>query len=254
MKSRNTIFFAPLALIAMAATGHAAFSLIDNMEGANGWSGDGTLTADPAGSGNQVFSVANTGSTTTSHLSLGSGIASGTTGTLFFRVRAAGNTAAGTFDWVFGSTSVASPSEWSDFNGYGAMNNSASNGDAANPMAVRDGTSFDFFGPASADTWYNVWLVLNNDTEQTTMYFNTGLGTPATDPSTLSSSGAFRNTGSDPLINLFVRNNGGAGSIGYLDDVYLDTTGANLTNPIPEPSSSLLAGLLFGLGVLRRRR
>jgi len=268
MKIRSLIAIPLVAMLGINA--QAAFVLVDDMEGANNWSAfdgtPGTIVTDPADSGNNVFSLGFTThvNQSDSYLSLGAGIAHGTTGTLFFRVRAAANTADGEFDWVFGSTTTANPgatgtsgagaNAWDQYDGYGAMNNKESNGDVDNPMTVRDGTGFNFFGPAAADAWYNVWLVLDNDTKVTTMYYNTGFATPATDPSTVSATGAFRTPSNDDLINLWVRNNSGDGAIGYIDDVWLDTTGANLANPVPEPSISLLVGLFAALSLLRRRR
>lgn len=242
-----------LIAVLLPTAAQAEFVLVDDMEGTDNWNAfdgtPGTLVADPANPNNQVFGIGfgTNANNSDSYLSLGSGIAHNTTGTLFFRVR----TTAGvpdapstkTFDWVFGTTTKANPgaagtaSAWNDFIGYGVMN---SDGGEGTEMGVRNGPtaggSFNFYGPASPDTWYNVWLVLNNSTKQTTMYYNTGQGTPASDPSTLSASGAFRNVNSDALIRLWARNNA-PGSTGYMDDVYLDTTGENLLNPLSTPGS-----------------
>ena len=53
--------------------------------------------------------------------------------------------------------------------------------------------------------------------------------------------------------SIFIRNNEAANS-GIIDDIYVDSTGINLTNPtaVPEPSTSLLA--LVGLAFAMRRR
>lgn len=254
----TTALFGILGALTTASS-HAAFVLLDNMEGGNNWSAfdgtPGTIVTDPANSGNNVFSIGygTNVNNSDSYLSLGSGIAHNTTGTLFLRVRTTANE--GAFDWVFGTTHVANPGAsgttgaWNSYVGYGVMNSS---GGTDTEMAVRDGTGFDFFGPASPDTWYNVWFVLDNENKETTMYYNTGFGTPATDASTLSATGGFRNVNTDDLINLWVRNNS-ASTTGYIDDVYLDTTGINLTNPIPEPSTAMIGGLGL-LALLRRRR
>ncbi len=234
------------------ATSQANFSLVDSMEGANNWTGAGGIVTDPANPSNNVYGIT-AGETTPigATLGLGSGIADGTTGTLFFRIRSTAD-ASGDFDWVFGS-SIDSPTDWGDYIGYGGMNSDESRTSPGEPMFVRD-DGFKSVGAASADTWYNVWLVLDNDGKETTMYYNTGLGTPATDSSTLFASGAFRNVNTDAITTLWVRNNE-PGTTGYIDDIYLDTTGSNLANPIPEPSSyALIAGMLGLCWIMLRRR
>jgi len=242
---------AALALTALSS--QAAFVLVDDMESGNNWASNGTaptggVVADPAGGGNNVYSIVGqadqNADASDAWLSLGTGIANNTTGTLFFRVRVADD--AGDFNWVFGSSDVADPGTWGDYEGYGVMD--SVNNTVGNEVAVRNGGSFTTFTSASADTWYNVWLVLDNTSDITTMYFGTGdSGTAATQ------SGTFRNGTTASLDRLFVRNNV-LDSTGYIDDVYLDTSGANLANPIPEPSS--LALLFCGAAsfVVRRRR
>jgi hypothetical protein len=92
--------------------------------------------------------------------------------------------------------------------------------------------------------------VVDNSTDQTTLYYNQGPDGAATGGGV---TGAFRNGTTAALSSFYARNNDG--SAAWIDDSYIDTTGSNLTNPvIPEPSSLLLSALgLTWILALRRR-
>lgn len=207
----------------------AQWSLIDDMEGANNWIGPGVLAEDPALPGNQVFASENTGTRVENYLTLANPIPEGATATLFFRLRS--TAPSGLVDWVVGTSDVAVPTNWPDFEGYLRFAEDGTVDDL--DIDVRNGGGFSEVGPAPADTWINVWLVLNNSDDTTDVYFNT---TPAdaTTPGTLSLIGSgFRNGTAASLITLLAINNE-PGTTGYLDDLYLDLSGENLTYPFSD--------------------
>ena len=245
--------FAALPLIAPA---FGAFVLVDNMESGNNWTniaGTTGVVADPAGGTNNVFRA--TAANGEARRSIPA-IANNTTGTLFFRVYTTAS--GGDADWIFGSATGTNPTAFNSYKGYGRL---ATNTDTGIDMDVRNTgvaatptTSGDFsqVGDASAVTWYNVWMVLNNTDDTTDMYFNTG--GDATTMGTLSFTGAAFRTGvaDGDLTSFLVRNNNN-NTTGYIDDIYVDTSAQNLINPIPEPSVAVLLGATALLGLRRRR-
>ena len=193
------------------------------------------VTADPDNPANQAVQVSSGGGN--AYIALGGGVAEGETSTLFFRARN-GNPG----DLVFGSSDVAAPAAWGDYEGYMRL--------AAGNVDVRDAGGFSNGGTYSADTWTNVWLVLDNASDMTTMYSSVGM-----EPAGNAVTGGFRNTTTDALVTANIRaGNNQAGVNGYLDDIYM-SAGTNLTNPVPEPNSLLLV-LISGFcltGLLRQR-
>ena len=227
-----------LTSFALAATSQASFILVDDMEGANNWtytqSGSG-FVADPADSANTVFAGQNPDDTVQNFYRSIPTIASGTTATLFMRVRSTADATTGenvATDWVFGSSDSATPSDWINFEGYGRLYDADDAAAAIGvTMEVRNSGDFVPVGTASADAWFNVWMVIDNTAQTTDIYFNTG-AVDATDASTQSyMDGGFRRADGNDLVSLFVRNNQGV-TTGYIDDIYIDTTGENLISPL----------------------
>lgn len=248
--------FSALAILTLPS--HGVFTLLDNFEGytagtnangVGGWTatGDTQFVADPSNPANIVLSSTHAGATTNVYKSMPT-ITDASTGTIFFRARATT-----TADFVIGSSDVAAPSGWADFEGYMRFTLDTANGNT-NDIDVRDGGGFAAAGTYVPDEWYNVWLVLDHAADTATLYVNQGSG----DATTAAGSGAFRTSGNavhDDITTFFLRSNRETFP-GLIDDIYVDTTGANLSNPvsvIPEPATSLLAlvGLAFGM---RRRR
>ncbi|MGJ8696777.1 MAG: hypothetical protein ACSHYF_10690 [Verrucomicrobiaceae bacterium] len=215
---------------------HAQWTLVDDMEGpTSNWQGEGTLNgdslivADPADPANKVFSCTHAAPRVPNHYTLPTPISEGSTATLFFRIRATAPD--GLVDWVVGSSDLTAPTIWGDFEGYIRL----ADGGTANDIDidVRNGGGFTEVGGAEPDVWINIWLVLNNTADTTDVYFNT-IPVAATSAGTTSfTGGAFRNGTTDGLITLLAINNR-AGTTGYLDDIYLDLSGENLTHPFAD--------------------
>jgi len=141
----------------------------------------------------------------------------------------------------------------------------------AGPLAtIKDGVDFTTRGSGSEATvltgqsnltWYNVWLVFDMDTWSTSsqdsgdvdVYISTGAapGSPTFD------SAVFRQDQANQTIDSLELVRGGRfGDVVYYDDIYIDTTGANLAYPVPEPTTTafVLGFLALGAVWYRRRR
>lgn len=244
--------FSTLAILGVAIVGglarqsHAQWAELGNFESASiglldgqeGWTTIGTeatyeVVVDPEDSGNQVLKATGwtgpgAGVQANAYLSLGSEtIPDGTTGTIFFRMRNTGiNLDNNGGDFVFGASDVAAPATWQDYEGYMVMREGM--------FQLRDATTNTNVGDYNSDEWYNIWLVLDHTADTSTLYASQG-SDPAAQVGTLS--GAFRTTNNDvhdDLVSLNVR----MGTLhntnmaeGFLDDIYVDTSGSNLILP-----------------------
>ena len=226
--------------VALSGPVQAGWVAISNLESATvgplgvqeGWTtvdserAEYTVAIDPSDSSNQaVLAVGDNnpdGESIQARAYIGLGTSSipvGDTGTLFFRMRASSGA-----DFVFGASDVAAPVTFSDFEGYMVM--------ASNEFRVRNGGTNAFVGSYTGDSWYNVWLVLDNAGNQSSLYVSQG-----TDPAELLGMGNFRTGNGDPsgdLVSLNLIMGQGhtqSGATGYLDDIYVDTAGRNLALP-----------------------
>lgn len=261
-----------LVLAGMSSTASAAFVLIDNFEsgytldanmnGVNGWVTDATgspysVAIDPDDAGNQVLKFSGTGSDKNARKSFANAIADNTTGTLFLRVRFEKNVN-NLLNANFGLTDqeTTTSSNFDPFNAQLSFDNNAR-------LKGRDGGGAEDLknGSAMADVvseWYNVWVVVDGTADTYKVFVQSDF-----DADFLTQTELFGNgTTNDPLNfrttsnlnaaidNLYFRAQNG---VIYWDDFYIDNTGSNFGNPVPEPASLVLAGL-GGLLVLGRRR
>lgn len=226
---RFPIFLLLLLSLAVSTSAHGQWALLSDFDalalgdlGSQGsWSTAGPssiyqIVVDPNDATNQALRANRdaTGSDPNAYIPLGSGIAEGATGTLFFRMR---NESLG--DLVFGSSDSSSPSTWNDYEGYMRMN--------AGDIEVRDGGAFKFGGTYNEDEWTNIWLVLNNQSDTITLYSSVGSAS-AIELAT----GDFRNGTTSTLVTANLRMGAAhLGMNGYLDDIYL-ASGELLSLPI----------------------
>lgn len=245
----------------------AQWQTLDNFEsltpgslnGQNGWvdngGGGGTLynvVNDPDDAGNQVLRVDRDPTmpppASSAYKTLGAPIVEGATGTVFarFRVQSVGGSQG---NLVFGTSRLAAPSDWSHYAGYGVAGGQSS---AAGTFQARDGAAFnDFPGAYQSNVWTNVWMVLDNNLDQTRYYLSEGNNAPV-ELTDANAPYGFRNgTDASDLLTFMIRTvNTTTDELQFIDDIYFDPTTANLTNPVPEPS----AGLLFFVGCLAAAR
>jgi hypothetical protein len=272
-------------LCLLPAPSFAAFVLIDNFDsgyalgalnGQNGWTnaapGGWTVAAAPAGG---VGNVA-TATTTTANLFASKQLSlaipnTSTSTTLFFRLRRNGGV-----NMSVGLTDIAVPAAVGDYETQiNAQHNAAPN----DSFKVRDGTTTSQFddlgaGTFAIDTWYNVWMIVNNSADTYELYIDQGnFGSPVLalthiqDPASTPGGGdftfLFRNSTAalqgNPLTSVFLAmgNATVTGSL-FVDDLYIDSSGQNLSNPtaVPEPSSAVavVGGAACLLGLTSRRR
>ncbi len=247
MKFRISLFGAAFATIAMAAflpraqaawtklEDFEAYSINQNVTALHGWlasTGTFPIVADPANSANKVLSVSNAA---VSNIRLTTpSINNGATATLFVRFRYHG-----TMNYSFGMSDVAAATAGNG-GAFGDFESQYNQNDTTNAAHIRDGGAFVNMVPASPlieDTWYNIWFVINNTTDMTTVYLDSTTvpgGTTSAQQSNGSgkTSFSFRNgTASNALATLLLMTDGSTGTT-YFDEIYLDTAlCSNLTSP-----------------------
>ncbi len=273
---------AAFALVASSSPVQAQWSLLDDfqnltvgdfVEGTTGpgalWTGDGssinTAQLDPSDSSNLAMRVSGTpgnGVLRAQFSNASDQIAAGTTGTLYYRFRTP-VAANGTTDHVVG---LIDDPALTNFNFKSGLRNTVPAG--VNNMDVRNGGSYESVAGLADDTWYSLWMVsdnLNPGTFEVYLQSNTD-PTFATQTQLATATPEtvfdYRVNSALPLIGAYFRNANNTGGVAgndlYFDDIYVDSSGSNLTIPsasaIPEPTSVGL--LLSGLGVFfaRRRR
>jgi hypothetical protein len=228
----------------MAVSAQAAFQTVETFDslnladinGQNGWDSDpgsAEVVLDPSGGGNQVLEVL----TESADLHKAAKVAAGTTRMLFLRLR---------FEehgrYSFGLSSATNPLEYVDFRAELGMA-AATASDPANDLRVANGSSteiYDVLTTLVPGIWYNVWVLVDNESEAYQVWLNSNPGGDATDGDQLSNSAAetlfeFRKTPGTDLNTFFTKTGGGSSPVDgrfYLDDIYLEDTGAtNLGNP-----------------------
>jgi hypothetical protein len=229
---------------------------VGNLNGQGSWVTGGDrykVSVDPTNASNKVWEAISGGTGDYARKALASlAIADGTTGTLFLRFRYVAAQ-----DYAWGLSDEATPTT-----SFGSFEVQSGNAPAINPDAkgdvnfgARDGSTSDLLGKVQIVTnpqWHSVWYVVDSVNNQTSIYIQGGYWPSQT---SLSDTGldptfTFRNgaTNANALVTFLARRGGY-----MLDDIYIDTTGQNLTNPVPEPAVAG-ASALCALGLLARRR
>ena len=227
-----------LAVLALSPA-RGEFVLIEDFEGLplgpidgqNGWHAEDVTTeviADPAGGGGQVLAVV----TESTHLYKEVLILSGTTRMFFLRFRYANQ-----LNFSLGLTDVSNPSRFDHFEVELSMTNSTSE------LRINEDGTYAVLTLLDPDTWYNCWMLINNESDETQVWLHPRGGQSATAEDQLDAQGQkvflFRNGTAANLVNFFIKTGGGSGVDGplFIDDLYLENTSSfNLDNPSGMPS------------------
>lgn len=196
---------------------------LGSINGQNGWTaiGNSIVTTDPENSGNRVLALQ--GEDIDAYRSLPQGIANGTTGTIFYRMRRTGNA-----DAFGGGSDVANPSNWPDFEvQVGGQEDSATSlkiVDNGGPAAVAGGGFI-------TNQWHCIWIVADNASDTYQVHalggnYNTQERVFADNQSTFD----FRNGTNGSIQTFYTRMGFDTGTF-YVDDIYVDATQQNLAVP-----------------------
>jgi hypothetical protein len=237
-----------------SGTAQGAFLLVENFDGLilgnvsgqNGWSAVGyssNVAMDPTDNDNQVLAV--TTDSTNAHKDVT--LSNGAVRMLFLRFHFVEQ-----LNYSFGMSHTAAPDQFDDFESELSMRNST------DELRINDGGTYTILTTLTPDTWYNVWMVINNDTDDIRVYLNSTPGGDASAGDLLDNQGQtvfeFRNNSAANLLSFFIKTGGGnsknSGPL-YLDDIYLENTSAlNLRNPTAIPASEVCEGDLDADGVV----
>ncbi len=200
------------------------------------------VVVDPQVVFNQVLQIdANAaGGLTSVHKTLPTAIADGSTATVFMRfyVESISNV---TGNLAIGASRAAAPGTTADYAGYGVAEGETKPGGT---FRAGDGNTLSDLSPLySPGAWNNLWVVLDNANDQVQFYTSRLLGQA---PTLLTSANApfdFQGgpNGQDLLTLMFQSSNNGPfapmADAQYIDQIYIDTAGMNLTNPALNPGA-----------------
>ncbi|MGJ8696776.1 MAG: lamin tail domain-containing protein [Verrucomicrobiaceae bacterium] len=208
--------------------GPSGFELVENFDGLNagaldgqgGWSASAatvTVANDPANVENQVMSQAGDNVRAFKGIS----IPQGETATVFYRIRREG-----IIDASIGTSDVVTPgTAYSDFETQ--LNNQKN--DIWN---VRDAGGFTAVDTFADNTWYEVWMVIDNASDTYEVHMKGGALTERTqlDAGAQTVFGFRNGSATNAIENFFARTGNGTTGAMLIDDIYL-ATGENLANP-----------------------
>ena len=257
------INFAGCLVMLVTPALQAAWQVIDDFEGMaygalngkNGWVASGKVAVQSDGTANAVAAYRNSGPVGTYERLYKSGtlVNNATTGTIFFMVYATGDI----LRHYVGMTDKGSPA---NDGALAALVRLDKGGEPAGKFEFRvsDGGGFDGYRQLNTATWYSVWMVLRNGTASATerydVYLTSGFS-PALPGDLVLANATF------PFVCGNLSNFCGLAESRspytsvtnvWLDYIYLDKSGVNLTHPVPEPCRLLvLGGLATVLGLAR---
>jgi len=277
MAKKTAFAIGALLVCGIANTASAAFTLFDNFDAypagplngqgpaGNTWTAAaaGATVGSHAGSGNAAVLL----NAIPNYRSLnGPGLAipnTSTAATVYFQFNTPSNATSGTTfnNFNFVVTDNAAPPDtagssqvqfnWDSNSGAPRIRNGAN----FRNISI-DGTSA--FVP-NASTDYSVWFVINNSADTYQTYMQSAADARVSTPTLLTlltdntTTATFRNAPNANALQTINFGNGSTAVTMLFDNIYVDTSGSNLTNPIPEPASLSFVGL-GGLVLLRRRR
>ncbi len=275
--------------VVLPVTAFASFTLFDNfnndttgnLAGQGGWvsgaPGEATVAAGTGTHGE----IVNINPTAASKPTYETGLGISTASTVYWNFMLSsvgGGTTTSPLNWNFILTDSMAPADTAGSSQVQFNNDGTAS--AAGLFRVRDGGSFDLLSTTAGTTagdyvpkaniQYNVWFVLNPASKTYEIFIQSDGDPLLASPTQLfadsgTSGGAttgdfaFRNagtfTGTLNTVNIGNQATNPNPATVTIDDIYVDKSGKNLTNPVPEPAT--VVGLVFGLGSLasfRRRR
>ncbi len=232
-----------VALLAISAVAHAGFVSVEDfdglipgdIDGQHGWFSAGTtntVSTDPIGGLNQVVAV--TTDSTILFKETNPSIGNDEIRMVFWRFRFDNQ-----LNYSFGLSASTFPTQFGDFRVELGISNSS------RELRINDGGQYKVIALLEPDTWYNVWVLVDNPNDQFEIWLNDlplGDATAADQQSYLGNGGtevsvfAFRHPGSTEMQTFFVKTGGGnsenSGPL-FIDDIFIEDSAAlNLTNPV----------------------
>jgi len=243
-----------------ANTAQAGFSLVDNFDSGTAgtplsvyaakWSAnsDYKVALDPLNPANKMGSIAriNTPNNWGTAIDFGSAnsIAVGTTGTVFFRVMVGTN--AGTNFGMYLENGIGTDTSKRQVSAYYNIGPLFERGNSSNTAVTTTG-----FTSMTKNVWYDFWYVASNTASNPTFTVYAAKEGASPIAQTLLSNGIgsvqtfMNNPASGVLLQglMFLESSGNNGTTDfYFDDIYVDNTGVNLTNPTLSPPLAAYAG------------
>jgi len=200
---------------------------IDEQDGWNARSDTSAVTLDPEPGSNQVLAVTTDSTSLYKNLLL----SNDTVRMVFLRFRFAEQQ-----NYSFGLSDSAYPDQFGNFEVEINMSN------ASTELRINDGGTYDVIATPQTNTWYNVWLLVNNSTDCTRIYMHARPGEPANENDLIvvgeQDTFDFRDGATGDLRSFFIKTGGGSGPAGplYIDAIYMENADAlNLSNPTTLP-------------------
>ena len=267
---KSKICLSTIAISLLCGSAQAQWTLVDNFEthtagnpiesvvgpGAT-WTGGGegvhTAEADPSDATNMAMQVSGAPGSGILRAELGASdvISAGDTGTVFYRFRTP-VAATGQTDHVLGLTDN---NLITNFNFKSGLRNTVPAG--ANNMDARDAGIYESVGTLADNTWYKLWMVTTNTNPGTfELYLQSDSDANFATQTKLASASPdafdYRVNGDTDIINVYFRNANNAGGVDgnglYFDDLYINSSAEDLTDPLA--STGPLLGDFTGDGVV----